>query len=98
MRRRSNLLSGFSLCRARKTFNPFLVIAVERTGILVPELLEEVGALLRLLGKHMTPSVCGSDDPAVIGARTGLTVSYTHLDVYKRQEYDHTYLAWQGEG
>jgi hypothetical protein len=50
MRRRSNLLSGFSLCRARKAFNPFLVIAVERTGILVPELFEEVGALLRLLG------------------------------------------------
>jgi hypothetical protein len=43
-------LSGFSFSLARKAFDPFLVIAVERTGILAPDLLEEEGALLRLLG------------------------------------------------
>ena len=43
-------LRCFSLCCTRKAFNPFLVIAVERTGILTPEFLEKVGALLRLLG------------------------------------------------
>jgi hypothetical protein len=43
-------LGGFRLGRARKTFYPFLVIAVERTGMLATDLLEEEGALLRLLG------------------------------------------------
>src|ERR1700691_1211921 len=61
-----------SLSRARKAFNPFLVIAVERTGILPPEFLEEEGALLRFLAQQVTACVRWSDDPAVIGARTGL--------------------------
>jgi hypothetical protein len=39
-----------SLCRTRKAFDPFLVIAVERTGILPPEFLKKERALLRLLG------------------------------------------------
>src|SRR5215813_8591699 len=39
--------------------------------MLVPDHLKEEGALLRLLGQHMTPIVCGSDDPAVIATRTG---------------------------
>jgi hypothetical protein len=42
-------LRCFSLCCTRKAFNPFLVIAVERTGILPPELLEEERPLLRFL-------------------------------------------------
>jgi hypothetical protein len=34
-------LCGFSFCPARKAFDPFLVIAVERAGILAPQFLEE---------------------------------------------------------
>ncbi len=48
------------------------MIAVESTGILAPELFEEEGTLLRLLGEHMTTIVRGSEDPAVEGARTSL--------------------------
>ena len=65
-------LCGFSFCPARKAFDPFLVIAIERTGILAPQFLEEEGALLRLLRSHMTTIARGRDDPAVAGARTDL--------------------------
>ena len=40
---------AYRLGRSRKAFDPFLVIAVERTGMPAPDLLKEEGALLRLL-------------------------------------------------
>ena len=43
-------LPSILLSRPRKAFDPLLVIAVERTGILAPEFFKEEGALLRLLG------------------------------------------------
>src|SRR4051794_32822519 len=61
---------------ARKAFDPFLMITVERAGMLVPEFVEEEGALLRLFGQHMTTTVRGSDDPTVIGRRGLVAVDY----------------------
>src|SRR5215469_9633296 len=36
-----------------------------------PDQFKEEVALLRLLGQHMTPVLCRSDDPAVISRRPG---------------------------
>ncbi|CAG6398483.1 hypothetical protein SCOCK_70167 [Actinacidiphila cocklensis] len=60
-----------SFCGTGETFDPVLVIAVERAGMLVAEFLEEEGALLRFLGQHVTTISRGRDHPAVVRARTG---------------------------
>lgn len=64
----------FRLGGTGEAFDPVLVIAVERTGMLTPELLEEEGALLRFLGQHVTTIVRGRDHPAVVCARTGFVI------------------------
>jgi hypothetical protein len=61
----------FRLCGAGEAFDPVLVIAVEGTGMLSPEFLEEKGTLLRFLGQHVTAIVRRRDYPAVVSARTG---------------------------
>ena len=62
----------FHLGRPCEAFDPVLVIAVQRAGMLAPDQFKEEVALLRLLGQHMTPFSRRSDDTAVISGRTGL--------------------------
>jgi len=44
---------GFHFRRAREAFDLFLVIGIEAAGMPVAKLIEEPGALLRLLAEHM---------------------------------------------
>lgn len=62
----------FHLGRSREAFDPVLVIAIQRAGILAPDQFKEEVALLRLLGQQMRPFIRRSDDPAVLSGRTGL--------------------------